>query len=91
MENHVYDENIIEKLKYKVQIKEKENGTKSGKADNSQVLLDYIDDNRLLIQSFHFMKSFKIDRYCKNNTQKEVDIFNQINVFIVTGMLELVK
>jgi len=91
----IYDENIIDTIKFNIAIKEKENATKSGKADNSQALFNYIDNSILHIKSLHFMQCFKINQYCDSMDIKEyyadktdeIRIFNKINDFIETGMI----
>ncbi|MFA5427424.1 MAG: P-loop NTPase fold protein [Sulfurimonas sp.] len=84
--NYLYDENIIENLKYKIELEGKENLTKSGKADYSQILLSYIENNSFYIKSTHFMDYFKINQYCQKDENK-VAVFNKINDFIKTGVL----
>lgn len=86
-QNIEYGENMIELLNHSIKTEEKKNGTKSGKPDNSQALLDYIDSNKLLIKSLLFMKHYNIEAYCSNNSQVEVETFNKVNTFIETGIL----
>lgn len=87
IQNIEYGKNMIELLKYRIKTEEKKNGTKSGKPDNSQALLDYVDSNKLLIQSLLFMKYYNIEAYCSTNSQVEVETFNKVNTFIETGIL----
>ncbi len=82
-----YSENIIESLKYNITIKEKKNSVNPKEVDNSQVLIEYLNDNELFIKSFIFMEHYKIESYFLENNQSEVDTFNKVNTFIETGIL----
>ncbi len=86
--NSVYDENIIENLKYAIDKQEKQNTTKSGQADKSKWMLEYVDNNIFLIQSFHFMNCFKISSYCSDDySETSVENFNHVNNFIEIGIM----
>lgn len=82
-----HDNKFIENLKQKIQWQEKENGTKSGKADNSEILLTIVSENESLIKSLHFMYCFKPIKNAESNNDAEVSILNDINNFIETGIL----
>jgi len=82
-----YNSKFIENIKQKIKAQEKENGTKSGKADNSEHLVELVNSNESLVKSLGFMYCFNIYQYGESNSQDEVDILNQINDFIETGIL----
>lgn len=76
-----YNDKCIENTKKEIEIKEKDNGHDSG------ALLAFINRNESLIKSLHFMKCFKINEHRESNNQAEVNILNEINSFIETGIL----
>jgi len=72
-----YTKNFITNLKVSVE-KETTIGDK---------LIDFIHENKSLIKSLHFMNCFKIYRHQESNNKLEVEILNEINSFIETGIL----
>lgn len=76
-----YNDKCIENTKKEIEIKEKDNGHDSG------ALLAFINRNESLIKSLHFMECFKINEHRESNNQSEVNILNEINNFIETGIL----
>lgn len=83
----IYNQKVIENLKTEALLYEKNNGTKFKEADYGTILLDFINSNESLIKSLHFMNYFNIDIHRESNNQAEVDILNEINNFIETGIL----
>ncbi len=76
-----YNDKCIENTKKEIEIKEKDNGHDSG------ALLAFINRNESLIKSLHFMNCFGIYKCRESNNQVEVNILNEINDFIETGIL----
>ena len=82
-----YSSKFIEKLRVNVQLGEREEALKENIADYGDILLDFINENEALFRSLHFMHCFKIHSYGESNNNAEVDILNQINSFIETGII----
>lgn len=85
-ETTIFNPIFIDNLIVQVQLEEKENGTKSNKADFGEILLDLIKKNPSFIKSLHFMYCFHI-QYGESHNEVEVSILNEINDFIETGIL----
>lgn len=75
--NNIYDDKFIENIKISIENREK----------GSEPLLAFINRNESLVKSLQFMRYFKINEYRESNNQAEVNILNEINSFIETGIL----
>lgn len=76
-----YNDKCIENIKKGIEIKDKDNG------EDRDSLLAFINRNESLVKSLHFMSCFKINGNREKNNQEEVDVLNEINSFIETGVL----
>lgn len=72
-----YQDRSFNNLKIAIQIAEQNSG-----------ILDMVNQNESLVKSLHFMKCFGIYKCRESNNQVEVDILNEINSFIETGMID---
>jgi len=89
-QSNEYNKNFIGNLKQTIKTKEKSNTTTSGKYDNSEGLIEFINNNLSFIESLHFVYAFKVNIYGESHNQAEVDILNNVNNvnnFIVTGII----
>lgn len=82
-----YDKNYINKLINKIEIEENKNESKQTGVNNSKILVDWINDNKNLVKSAHYLSSLKINTLVESNNKDAKDILNEINDFIETGIL----
>ncbi|MFZ2890375.1 P-loop NTPase fold protein [Sulfuricurvum sp.] len=87
LEKAKYDVKIIENLKQEILLDEKRIGRIDQNPDNGEIILNFIDENKSLVKSLHFLISFGLYNYSQSHNQIEVDKLNVINDFIETGIL----
>lgn len=65
------------------------NKLKSSSNQNTH-LLDFVDENILVIKSWYFKEAYRIERFFDSHNTEEVNIFNNISSFIFTGICKKV-
>jgi hypothetical protein len=88
--NDTFSTNIIEDIKLN-RNKYTSYGGINKHVDKSNELLDFINTNQALIQSWHFINSLNIKRLFDSHNQAELDKFNNINSFITTGICKVLS
>lgn len=58
---------------------------------NIRNLIEFIDTNNSLIQSWHFLNIFEIENYFESHNEAELGIFNNMAKFIKTGICKSVN
>lgn len=87
-----YKENYVDLLKDSLKYhspRVKENLYEKEKFIND--LMEFIDSNNSLIQSWHFLNIFKIEDYFESHNEAELGIFNNMTNFIKTGICRSVN
>ncbi len=87
-----YEENYVDllkdSLKYNSQ-RVKENLFEKEKLISD--LIEFVDANNSLIQSWHFLNIFEIENYFESHNEAELGIFNNMTNFIKTGISKSVN
>lgn len=75
---------FINNLKQTIKVSE---NTHKDSPNNGEHFISFIEQHESLIKSLYFLINFKMHEYNENNNQAEVEVLNQINSFIETGII----